>query len=50
MATGNQHVLDGGGTLRNHGTVLWTGGAIFIQGNTAVVNDSHRDLGGARRT
>ena len=33
-------MLAGGGTLRNHGTVLWTGGTIFIQDNSAVVNDS----------
>ena len=48
VATGNQHVLAGGGTLRNHGTVLWTGGTIFIQDNSAVVNDSTGAVGGAR--
>jgi hypothetical protein len=43
IATGGQHVLGAGQTataLHNHGTVAWSGGEIYLQGNTAVVNES----------
>ena len=35
----NQHVLSNT-VLRNHGTVSWTGGKFYLQGNTTVVNES----------
>ena len=45
VATGNQHVLTGGGTLRNHGTVLWTGGHDLHSGQQRGRQRQHRRCG-----
>ncbi|MEZ5291133.1 MAG: hypothetical protein R2745_08630 [Vicinamibacterales bacterium] len=37
ISTANQKVFDGA-PLTNRGTVAWTGGTIFLQGNAAVAN------------
>src|SRR5207247_1601554 len=39
VSTGNNHLLSST-PVHNHGTVLWSGGAIFLQNSTAVTNES----------
>jgi hypothetical protein len=43
ITTGAQHVLGASGqasSLHNHGTVTWSDGLTYIQGNSTIVNES----------